>query len=143
SLLEYARPERCESVAFSIQEVVRNTAQLIDGRCASQNVEIIVEVPTSPTQITGDPAQIQQLLLNLTLNALDAMPDGGKLQLVADEVDSSCEISVRDTGTGIEGSVESRLFTPFVTTKENGVGLGLGICRRIAEQHRGTLTGAN
>jgi len=143
SLLDYARPEKSESTEFSVQSVLRRTSQLISGRCQSQNVQLSVDAPTEPLNLIGDSAQIQQLLLNLSLNALDAMPDGGKLDIVVSSKNSIIEIDVRDTGPGIESSMLAQLFTPFATTKPNGVGLGLGICRRIAEAHHGTLSGTN
>ncbi len=143
SLLEYARPERSEFAKFTIQKIIRNTAQLIESRCSTQNIELVINLPEIPATIEGDSAQIQQLLLNLMLNALDAMPEGGKLTLEVSQSQETYEIIVRDTGTGIAPAVESRLFSPFVTTKDNGVGLGLGICKRIAEMHQGTLTGMN
>jgi len=143
SLLEYARPETSEFELLEIQHVVRNTVQLIDGRCDSQKVELTVDVPDSLATITGDSAQLQQLLLNLALNALDAMPEGGKLSLQVTENPYAIELRLQDTGVGISESIANKLFSPFVTTKENGVGLGLGICRRIAQSHNGTLVGAN
>ncbi len=143
SLLEYARPEASELKEFAIQEALRRTVQLIEGRCQTQRVDLVVEAPDAPIRIMGDTAQIQQLLLNLGLNALDAMPNGGKLTLsVVCDLDQVL-VSVADSGTGISESVLGKLFTPFVTTKPNGVGLGLGICRRIAVTHQGELTGAN
>ena len=126
-----------------IQSVLRRTAQLISGRCESQKVMFTVNAPDEPLTLVGDSAQIQQLLLNLALNALDAMPDGGKLDVSVSANESTVEIAVNDTGPGIQNSVLPHLFTPFVTTKPNGVGLGLGICRRIAESHHGTLCGKN
>ena len=143
SLLEYARPEKCEFTEFSMEEVLRRTAQLISGRCESHNVELSFKIENNLTKIIGDEAQIQQLLLNLTLNALDAMPAGGRLSISVATKESTIEISVRDTGTGIQSSMLDKLFAPFATTKPNGVGLGLGICRRIAEAHQGTLRGTN
>lgn len=143
SLLDYARPEASELREFAIQDVVRRTAHLIEGRCQAQNVDLVVEAPDTPIPIVGDAAQIQQLLLNLGLNALDAMPDGGKLNLSVARDDEQVLVSVCDSGAGISESVLGKLFTPFVTTKANGVGLGLGICRRIAMAHHGKLTGAN
>lgn len=143
SLLEYARPEANERKPLAIQNVVHNTVQLIDGRCDSQGVELTVDVPQTPATIIGDAAQLQQLLLNLTLNALDAMPNGGNLSLQISESADNYELRVQDTGVGISEGVASKLFSPFVTTKENGIGLGLGICRRIAQSHNGTLVGAN
>lgn len=143
SLLDYARPEKSEFATFPIQSVLRRTSQLISGRCQSQNVQLSIVAPAEPLSLVGDSAQIQQLLLNLSLNALDVMPDGGKLDMVLSARDSTIEIAVRDTGPGIERSMLDQLFEPFTTTKPNGVGLGLGICRRIAEANNGTLVGAN
>jgi len=143
SLLEYARPEKSEFTEFPVQSVLRRTSQLISGRCQAQNVQLSVDAPAESLNLMGCPAQIQQLLLNLALNALDAMPDGGKLDIVVSPKDSIIEIVVRDSGPGIESSMLAQLFTPFATTKPNGVGLGLGICRRIAEAHHGTLSGEN
>jgi signal transduction histidine kinase len=143
SLLDYARPEATELKTFAIQDAIRRTVQLIDGRCQKQDVELVVESTESPVFIVGDAAQIQQLLLNLTLNALDAMPGGGRLKLSVTSTDQRVAVSICDSGAGISEAVLGKLFTPFVTTKANGVGLGLGICRRIAEVHHGKLTGTN
>lgn len=88
-------------------------------------------------------SQLQQLLLNLSLNALDAMPDGGEVTIRAITTDDQLELSVVDTGEGIRDDMLAKLFTPFSTSKPTGVGLGLGICRRIAGSHGGTLTGEN
>lgn len=143
SLLEYARPETSEFRRFAIQEAIRRTVQLIDGRCQNQNVTLKVTASDEPAYVDGDAPQIQQLMLNLALNALDAMPDGGKLDIAIARCDKTVVVSVSDSGMGINQSVLDKLFAPFVTTKANGVGLGLGICRRIAEAHGGTLTGMN
>lgn len=143
SLLDYARPEKSELTQFAIQEVTRRTVQLISCRCELQKVQLTVVAPSQAIQLLGDPAQIQQLLLNLVLNSLDAMPNGGNLELETTLNDSEIEIAVRDSGPGIEANMMDNLFTPFVTNKPNGVGLGLGICRRIAESHHGSLNGSN
>lgn len=143
SLLDYARPGQSEFGEFAVQEALRRTVQLIEGRCQSQNVELEVDVPETPVQVFGDAAQIQQLLLNLSLNALDAMPDGGTIKLAVRKMNAEVVLSVSDSGVGIDDAVVGKLFTPFVTTKPNGVGLGLGICRRIAESHHGKLSGSN
>jgi PAS domain S-box-containing protein len=157
SLLDFARPESCEFKDFAIQETLRRACLLIEGRCRSQQVRLNVTSPDQPIWMHGDSAQIQQLLLNLFLNALDAMPTGGTLS-VGVETQSPQEltprkddfaahraivVSVADTGTGISEAILSNLFEPFFTTKPNGVGLGLGICKRIAESHGGLLTAAN
>jgi signal transduction histidine kinase len=143
SLLEYARPERSEFCEMELSHVLQRTHQLIIGRSQSQNVTISIQQPSHAILLNADPAQIHQLLLNLCLNALDEMPSGGDLTISVREDDNSVEISVRDTGNGIDEGMMKKLFTPFVTTKPGGVGLGLGICRRIAEAHHGTLIASN
>ena len=143
SLLDYARPEKSEFAKFAIQDVIRRTVQLIDGRCESQKVRLQVTASSTPISLVGDAAQIQQLLLNLALNSLDAMPSGGTLDIGVTQNGSIVEVAVSDSGTGLDAKILGKLFTPFVTTKPNGVGLGLGICRRIAEAHNGALSGSN
>nr|WP_161501164.1 ATP-binding protein [Rhodopirellula sp. SM50] len=143
SLLDYARPEQGESKTFPIQDAIRRTVQLIEGRCGTQNVSLTLDCPDAPITIEGDVAQIQQLLLNLTLNSLDAMPDGGDLSIAVTSDDSQVQVAVADTGQGISETILDKLFTPFATSKPNGVGLGLGICRRIAQSHHGSLVGSN
>ncbi|QDV23230.1 sensor histidine kinase [Aureliella helgolandensis] len=143
SLLEFARPEQGVQSVFPIQNVIRKTVQLIEGRCGQQAVKLVIECKDNPIMIAGDASQIQQLLLNLALNALDAMPDGGEVTISVVTIDDQLELSVVDNGEGISDDMLAKLFTPFSTTKASGVGLGLGICRRIADAHGGTLTGQN
>lgn len=143
SLLDFARPEQGEHCVFPIQNVIRRTVQLIEGRCGQQRVGVTVESDEASIDVEGDASQIQQLLLNLLLNALDAMPDGGELTIRAIATDDVMNLSVHDTGDGIPKDILSKLFTPFTTSKPTGVGLGLGICRRIASSHGGTITGFN
>ncbi len=98
-----------------------------------------------------DHGQIRTVLVNLLLNALDAMPQGGRLQVRMESVPhaeredytTGVRLMVEDTGGGISPEIIDRLFTPFVSTKATGTGLGLTISRRIVEEHGGTLTGSN
>jgi signal transduction histidine kinase len=143
SLLDYARPEQGKRAAFAIQNVIRKTVQLVDGRCKQQRVKLTIACQDSPMMLEGDASQIQQLLLNLVLNSLDAMPDGGELTVRASADGERLELSVIDTGDGIREDMLDKLFVPFSTSKPTGVGLGLGICRRIANSHGGSLTGQN
>jgi len=143
SLLEFARPVRPERVTTSLQAVVARTHTLIEGRAEKQGVRIKMSNCEHPVEVFADPEQLQQLLLNLSLNALDAMPDGGVLCIDIDTQGEDAVISVHDSGPGIRDDVMESLFKPFVTTKKTGIGLGLGICRRIAEDHSGSLRGYN
>ena len=130
-----------ELVQYEIRRMERSINSLLEY--ALQNIELCMDGPENPLKIIGDAAQIQQLLLNLSLNALDAMPSSGRLNIAVATQDSLLRIAVRDTGAGIQPAMLDQLFTPFSTTKPNGVGLGLGICRRIADAHHGTLIGCN
>lgn len=143
SLLDYARPEDGQRIVFPIQQVIRKTVQLVNGRCAQQSVQLKIDSDEDPLLIDGDASKIQQLLLNLSLNALDAMPSGGELTIRACRADQQMELAVIDTGEGIRDGMLPKLFSPFSTSKPTGVGLGLSICRRIADSHGGSLIGRN
>ncbi|MCC6510088.1 MAG: PAS domain S-box protein [Pirellulaceae bacterium] len=143
SLLDFARPEEGQRVIFPIQTVISKTVQLINGRCSQQNVHINIDCTDEPLFVDGDASQIQQLLLNLSLNALDSMPTGGTLLIRVTNVNQQIELAVIDTGEGIREDMLEKMFTPFSSSKSTGVGLGLGICRRIAHSHGGDLTGQN
>jgi signal transduction histidine kinase len=92
-------------------------------------------------QTMADPMQMQQVFLNLLLNAVEAMPDGGILATKTsyDAKLGSIQITISDTGTGMEESVKSKVYQPFFTTKRKGSGLGLAITRRLVEQHGGQI----
>jgi two-component system sensor histidine kinase HydH len=94
--------------------------------------------------VDADQDQLQQLLLNLVLNALDAMPGGGTVELdLRAPRDGHVELYVRDTGPGIAPHILPKVFETFVSSKETGVGLGLPVSRRIAEDHGGSLAAYN
>jgi signal transduction histidine kinase len=90
--------------------------------------------------IEADPVQIKELFNNILNNAIDAIPDNGKIEITIDEASTdSIGVSVVDDGCGIEKENMGRIFDPFVTTKTKGTGLGLSICKQIVELHRGSL----
>ena len=100
--------------------------------------------PDHAFTIEADPEQIQQVLVNLVLNALDAMPNGGNLEVELRHcADGFVKLEVHDTGPGIAPELMPHLFEPFVSSKETGLGLGLVVSRRIAEAHGGSLKAVN
>ena len=144
TFLDFARPPRLERRRLDPAGVVERVFALAGGRARKQQVALRFDRPDDPVSVDGDQDQLQQLVLNLVLNALDAMPRGGRVEVALHpREDGQVELRVLDTGPGIAPQVMPRLFDPFVSGKETGLGLGLVVSRRIAEAHDGTLDGEN
>ena len=144
SVLDFARPARPERHRLSLTLLIEQTLTLIRGRAEKQKVGLRFVPPTTPILVEGVEDQLQQLLLNLALNALDMMPRGGSLEVeIRASQQGKVEIRVSDTGAGNSQSLLPCIFDPFVTSKESGLGLGLPVSRRIAEDHGGNLTASN
>jgi two-component system, NtrC family, sensor histidine kinase HydH len=101
-----------------------------------------VRQPDEPVIASVDRGQLNTVLVNLLLNALDAQPQGGLVE-VALRNGRDVQITVDDNGPGIAAAVQPRLFTPFASTKATGTGLGLSICRRVLQEHGGTIVAQN
>jgi signal transduction histidine kinase len=144
SLLDFARPLESEPHTQNIAGIVHQVIDLVQERLRQQNVRLTLELPEKPISAELDRDQFQGVLVNLIFNALDAMPNGGRL-----DVRLSCpalgrlQLTVADTGPGIDAAVADRLFTPFTSTKATGTGLGLSVSRRVVEAHGGQLTASN
>lgn len=138
--LSLARPLDLKLVRISIDELLSELTTLIDSDAKSARVEVTVENHSTPVSIEVDPNYLKQVLLNLLLNAIQAMPDGGQLKLDTSVARRTLVISVSDTGTGIPQDKMAQIFEPYFTTKNNGSGLGLAIARRIVEAHGGTIS---
>ena len=143
TFLDFARPREPERRALNPADVIRRVFALVEPRARNQDVELKLVEPEQPLTVDADWQQLFQVFLNLCGNAFDAMPSGGTLELRLERTENFVRITVRDTGPGIDSGIVPRLFEPFVTNKEAGVGLGLVICRRIAEAHQGRLEGEN
>lgn len=141
--LSLARPIEINSEALPLPEVLKELASLEDSDAKRSRVQIrVIAAPNLPA-LKADPDLLTQVLLNLMLNGLQAMPEGGTLTLEAKTTNSNFLIAVTDTGTGIAAENHRRIFEPYFTTKPKGTGLGLAISRRIIEAHGGTITAAN
>lgn len=145
-LLDFARPPQLHRVPHDLRETVRRALNLVAGRANQQQVSIIEEFPAVPVVVDGDPEQLHQVFVNLSLNGIEAMSQGGQLRVTISagrDTGGTCEVVFQDTGAGIPHDVLSRVFEPFVTGKKHGTGLGLAISRRIVAEHGGTLSAAN
>ncbi len=144
TFIDFARPAKTERRPADVVPLIQTVVGLIRGRALKQDVRVVFNAPPDPVVVTVDAEQIQQVLVNLTLNALDAMPGGGALTVeVERREDRGVEIRVADTGPGLSAEAMRRLFEPFASTKDTGLGLGLVISRRIMENHGGTISAAN
>lgn len=103
-------------------------------------IEKTVQFDDSIGMISLDPGQIEQVLVNLVRNALEAMRDGGRLTVITKQIDHAVQISVIDEGSGVSSAIADRLFEPFSTTKVQGIGVGLSISSDIVHAHGGTIT---
>jgi signal transduction histidine kinase len=142
TFLEFARPPKLQRTAVALDPLVAGVFGLLRVRAERLRVELTVEMPPGVV-VAADPEQLRQVLVNLGLNALDAMPSGGRLSVGIRRQAGRVEIAVADTGPGIAPEMLPRLFQPFASGKDTGLGLGLVISRRIVEDHGGTLTAAN
>ena len=146
TFLDFARPPSAERRRTDLLDVVRRALALVEGRARRQKVKVAADLPPGPVVLQIDGNQIQQVLVNLLLNALDALPQGGTVQLEVRPPPNEANavvVQVQDDGAGIAPKAQARLFEPFVSTKETGLGLGLSICRRLVEAHGGAIHGAN
>lgn len=162
-LLDFSRPPKLNRVYHDFRQTLNRALNLLDARCRQQHIEIEPHISEMPLMVDGDTEKLHQLLVNLLINAVEAMPSGGCLTVVAttkrlskylssddngrsrngDSTGTVAQIVIRDTGVGIAPEVLSRLFEPFATTKERGTGLGLAVSHRIAEEHGGTIHACN
>jgi two-component system, NtrC family, sensor histidine kinase HydH len=146
TFLDFARPPSSERRQTDLLAVVRRSLALVEGRARKQHVEIKADLPPWPVNLPIDAEQIHQVLLNLLLNALDALAHGGTIRVAAHGPTPALrtvQVSIADTGPGIAPRIKERMFQPFVSSKETGMGLGLSICQRLIEAHGGTIAGDN
>jgi signal transduction histidine kinase len=135
-----ARPLPIKRAAFSAGDLIREVGDLVEGDARAAGVSVRVTVPDGLRELTADRDHVKQVLLNLVLNAVQAMAQGGgTVSLGAERTRGGTVLTVDDTGPGIPPDVRGRLFDPYFTTKRAGLGLGLTIARRIAEAHGGSL----
>ena len=139
-LLDFARAKEPQVSQFELTELMSNLKTMLQSRLETSSVALRLSLD-SPLIIRSDPSGLRQILLNVLMNAIDATPEGGTVELTAgrNESDKSIVIRVDDSGPGLGQSNPDELLQPFVTTKVRGTGLGLAISKQIAERLGGTL----
>jgi len=146
-LLNFARPPLPQFVKTDVNAVLESVASLVlqnQSRTpgASRSIELVKDLDSHLPEILADPMQLRQVFMNLILNAVDAMKDGGNLGIKTrfDDANLSVRVELSDTGRGIDSAVMGKLFQPFFTTKSKGTGLGLAISKRLIEDHGGKIS---
>jgi signal transduction histidine kinase len=145
-LLQFSRPSAAELRPTEIEKLVEKTAHLVENRLYQQKIELSLDVDRELPLVQADAQQLEQVLINVYLNAVDAMPHGGKLTVGAKLSPPNngdqplIVLSIADTGFGIEEENHGKIFLPFFTAKKTkGLGLGLPICERIIKNHGGRI----
>ena len=120
-------------VTCNLKEILEQQIVLIEKEAMLANVHLNVEIDN--IMLTVNENEIKQLFLNLTHNALEAMPEGGNLSIRLKEFENKVVLEVEDEGKGIPQELLDKIGTPFLTTKKNGTGLGISVCQQIVEKH--------
>ncbi|MBZ0268333.1 hypothetical protein K8I85_09280 [bacterium] len=141
--LHFARDEGMTPVDCDLAKLVDRCHGMVRDEFTARGITVEVAGTEAPVTIHADALRVQQVLLNLLLNAVQAMPDGGRLAVEVRAAARRATVRVSDDGPGFSGKALRGAFQPFFTTKEQGSGLGLTVARRIIEGHGGTITAAN
>ena len=141
--LRFARPATLSVKPNDLNEIIHSVAALVENQAAAQSVSIEKILQKNLPKISADDEQIKQVLLNLAINSLQAMKNGGRLTFRTSENEEFCILEIEDTGGGIDAEILPKIFDPFFTTKEKGIGLGLSVAHKIITQHGGKLNVEN
>jgi signal transduction histidine kinase len=136
-LQDYARPVKPMPVEIGLHQLINKT---LSSLTVPENVKVSIVIEKDFPKLMLDPTLMQRVFSNLITNAVQAMPNGGKLTIRASKKEETTLISIEDTGAGISDANLSKLFTPLFTTKAKGQGFGLPVCKRLVEAHDGNIT---
>jgi signal transduction histidine kinase len=138
--LDFARNPVVRRETIDLHEVLTDVAETLRRECPPNGPHIHCLSPDTPCRVSGDPSQIRQVFVNLGKNSIEAMqPDGALTFRILVPRQGPIQVRVEDDGPGIDPDKLTRIFEPFYTTKENGVGMGLAVCARIITAHDGTI----
>jgi two-component system NtrC family sensor kinase len=141
-LMLFARQAPPRKAPVNLNRIIEDALYFLESRCAKAGIEMEKELAHDLPEIAADPGQIYQILVNLVVNAIQAMPEGGHLSVRTDTSNGGIVLVVRDTGVGMEEDVLKKIFVPFFTTKDvdEGTGLGLSVVHGIVKSHGGTIS---
>jgi two-component system, NtrC family, sensor histidine kinase HydH len=140
NLLDFARPRPPEFQEIDVRPVVDSVVALLSHTAEQNRIQLRKHVSASLSPVESDSEQLKQVLLNLTINAIQAMPGGGEIEISTAQKNTGIVIAVRDQGAGIPAENVDKIFDPFFTTKDSGTGLGLSVAHQIIVQHGGVIT---
>jgi len=140
-LMVFARQMPPQKTEVNLNQVVDDALYFLEARCAKAGIEVVQELGSTIPEVTADPAQIKQVLVNLVVNAIHAMPDGGVLTVATRAGEDAAVLVVGDTGVGMHPETQEKIFLPFFTTKDvhEGTGLGLAVVHGIVTAHGGSI----
>ncbi len=144
-LLDFARPQKMRAREVDLNTEVKNVLQLLNSQLDKSSIELSLDLRENLPSVFGDSAQLQEVFVNLIVNAIHSMETGGQLTITTDMKEGkeeTIEVTIADTGCGIPEENLQKIFNPFFTTKEvgKGTGLGLAIAQRIVQDHKGTIS---
>ncbi len=144
-LLDFHRPNGMVFKQTNVASVVNEVLQLMEHQRQKQKIELVRRFDPNCSPVDASPEHLKQVFMNLIINACDAMPDGGTLEISTETVGDNLSVRFEDTGPGIPPDLIPRIFEPFFTTKESdrGSGLGLSVCYGIIKKHKGSITYRN
>jgi len=141
-ILLFSRQSLPHEGKVNLNKLIEGWVEFFKFRCKQNDIEMCLELKKKLPYIPGDASQINQVIINLVVNAIHAMPDGGRLTIKTGAEKNGIYLKIKDTGTGIEKDIRNKIFLPFFTTKEvdQGTGLGLSVVYGIVQEHGGIIT---
>jgi|GEM_PF-842628 len=139
SLLDFARPTKPQAVPISLPEILNACLFLIQNQINKSGARVEKDIPSDLPQMVGDASQLKQVFLNIITNAVQSLKTGGTIKLKVEVIPGWVVVAIADTGIGISRERLKAIFDPFMTTKEDGTGLGLSVALRIVEEHGGRI----
>jgi len=138
-LLRFAAPKPTAAAQVNVHTLLDHSLRLLDHQINGRMITLRRDYRAVPELVHADESRLQQAFMNLLLNAIEAMGNGGELTAATETVDGKLRISISDTGGGIAPENFTHIFETFFTTKKHGTGLGLAISQRVAEEHQGAI----